>query len=105
MRGLAGSGWALDWFFWREVGVRGGVPMRLCVCCAVELPEDQLLCPHHHEGFLDAAWARWNRLLCDLLHRGIEPPPLERIDAADESPVSEPALVSEAAVCAVYVDA
>jgi hypothetical protein len=79
--------------------------MRLCVCCAVELPDDQLLCPHHHEGFLDATWARWNRLVCDLLHRGIEPPRVPVITVPDECAVAEPAVVSEAMECAVYVDA
>jgi hypothetical protein len=79
--------------------------MRLCVCCAVELPDDQLLCPHHHEGFLDAAWARWNRLVCDLLHRGIEPPRLDPLTLTSEVPGPGAVAVAEAMACAVYVDA
>jgi len=43
---------------------------------------DTCLCPHHDPA-APTGWARENRILCDLLHRGVEPRRLscaERLD-------------------------
>jgi len=46
--------------------------MSRCVLCGGENEDDTLLCRHHTVG--DEEWAYVNRLFCDFLHRGIEPP-------------------------------
>jgi hypothetical protein len=58
--------------------------MSLCIACAVELPNAEALCPHHDTAFANDEWARWNRIVCDLIHRGIEPPPADAAPKAEE---------------------
>ena len=41
------------------------------------------LCPYHGSG-VHASWAEGNRIVCDLLHRGVEPPRLS-VEERDES--------------------
>jgi hypothetical protein len=53
--------------------------MTRCVLCGGENEDDIALCRHHTVGDLD--WATVNRLFCDFLHRGVEPP---------RPPISEP---------------
>ena len=45
--------------------------MNHCVSCGFTLPDEIAICPHHH--VVDPAWAQTNRVMCDLLHRGIVP--------------------------------
>jgi hypothetical protein len=47
----------------------------LCASCGIERWDGVELCPQH-DAFLPDDWAEGNRLLCDLLHRGKEPPRL-----------------------------
>jgi hypothetical protein len=61
--------------------------MSICIACAAELPSADALCPHHHTGAPGEEWARWNRIVCDLIHRGIEPPPGD--PTADAVPIRE----------------
>jgi hypothetical protein len=53
--------------------------MSLCVVCATRLAGEDSLCPHHHNG-LDDGWALTNRIMCNLLHRGIVVARLPRAD-------------------------
>lgn len=48
--------------------------MTLCASCGLQLFGETPLCPHHHMIYGDE-WAAWNRAICNLIHRGIEPPP------------------------------
>ena len=65
--------------------------MSRCVLCGGENEDDIALCRHHTVGDLD--WATVNRLFCDFLHRGIEPP-----HPAISEPVEEPWLVLDVEV-------
>jgi hypothetical protein len=56
--------------------------MNLCASCGYQLPVGYALCPHHHTT--DTGWARTNRVMCDLLHRGIAPLRLRARDREDE---------------------
>ncbi len=49
--------------------------MRRCVSCGAETVSGESLCGHHITP--EQSWAEVNRVFCDLLHRGIEPPPVE----------------------------
>ena len=60
--------------------------MSRCVLCGGENEEDIQLCRHHTVGELD--WATVNRLFCDFLHRGVEPP-----RPTVSEPIEEPWLV------------
>jgi hypothetical protein len=42
--------------------------MSTCAACGIDLIGDLTLCYHHQHRPDD--WARENRLMCDLLHRG-----------------------------------
>ena len=54
--------------------------MSRCALCGTELAGDGHLCAHHDYP-AEHGWAMRNRLMCDLLHRGIVPP---RLDQADD---------------------
>jgi hypothetical protein len=58
--------------------------MSLCASCGSELSDGTSLCRHHHLS-LEVGWAQSNRMVCDLVHRGIQP-----------ASVSPPALEPEA---------
>lgn len=47
-----------------------------CSSCGTHIfATGQELCTHHHRPDVDD-WARANRVYCDLIHRGIMPPPV-----------------------------
>jgi len=52
--------------------------MNRCASCGAELSDTLHLCPHHHVQ--EHGWAATNRIMCDLLHRGVVPP---RVRTAD----------------------
>lgn len=56
--------------------------MNRCPSCAVELSDTLHLCPHHHGP--DPAWAATNRVMCDLLHRGVVPARLRTGDRDED---------------------
>ncbi len=56
--------------------------MNRCCACGIELSEAMTLCPHHH--FHDAGWAATNRIMCELLHRGLVPPRVPPADREEE---------------------
>jgi hypothetical protein len=64
----------------------GGGAMSLCAACGIERDDVLELCPHHTCDSLDY-WADGNRILCDWMHRGIEP---ARLDPAlrEDTPVA-----------------
>jgi hypothetical protein len=51
--------------------------MPRCACCGTSNPVGEAICAHHLRPEVD--WAAANRIFCDFVHRGIEPPavPLE----------------------------
>jgi len=53
--------------------------MSLCAFCGVQLSGRESFC-HHHEQLVERGWAAVNRVMCDLFHRGIDPP---RLNVAD----------------------
>ena len=57
--------------------------MSLCALCGAWLAGDANLCSHHHYAPTDG-WAAVNRLMCDLVHRGIVPPGATVIDGSCE---------------------
>ena len=50
--------------------------MGLCALCGHQTLDGGTLCGFHVAREPDK-WAAWNRVMCDFLHRGIEPPPSE----------------------------
>jgi hypothetical protein len=64
--------------------------MSLCVVCGYSTPGPESICTHH-AGSYPTDWAEANKLMCDLLHRGIvsRPPSLRTAsrttNARDES--------------------
>lgn len=66
--------------------------MSLCAQCGLQLAGDAALSPHHHDASRNG-WAAENRLMCDLLHRGIVP---SRAHATD-GPCEPPGCLAEAA--------
>jgi hypothetical protein len=50
-----------------------------CAQCGLPVSGDSDLCPHHH-AFGDGDWAAANRIMCDLLHRGVRPPRLNEVE-------------------------
>jgi hypothetical protein len=46
--------------------------MSVCASCGSQLSDGSSLCRHHHVASEDG-WAAGNRILCDLLHRGVVP--------------------------------
>lgn len=57
--------------------------MRLCPYCGVEVLGDDGVCAHHAAVHGDE-WHVSNRVMCDLLHRGIVPERLPEPQRADE---------------------
>lgn len=61
--------------------------MSLCALCGLtamrSLETNDTLCDHHSAYFVDD-WATANRIVCDLLHRGIAPKRLTPEERADE---------------------
>lgn len=55
--------------------------MSLCASCGLQLSGDSALCPHHHCVYGDD-WAVANRIICNFIHRKIEP---ERLSAAERN--------------------
>ena len=54
--------------------------MSLCSQCGAEIYGDTALCVYHH-AVVDS-WATENRILCDLLHRGVIP---QRLSEAERT--------------------
>jgi hypothetical protein len=73
----------------------------ICAACSVELSDGGELCPHHHASFAGDHWAYWNRVMCDLIHRGIEPPVLP---ASEPVPATEDASLRGFAAVAVCLE-
>lgn len=53
--------------------------MSICLVCGATVPPGTAVCPGH-EAMFDHAWSESNRIICDFLHRGKEPP---RLPAAE----------------------
>ena len=53
--------------------------MSLCAFCGHRTEDPGSVCGHHSTGHGDD-WARENRLMCDLLHRGMKPSTLRKAD-------------------------
>jgi hypothetical protein len=51
--------------------------MSLCVVCGYSTLDSNDICTHHTASYA-ADWAIGNRLMCDLLHRGIVSTPASR---------------------------
>jgi hypothetical protein len=56
--------------------------MSRCALCTTEVPAGQGLCPHHDAQ--EMGWAASNRIMCDLLHRGLVPPRVRPSEREDE---------------------
>jgi len=66
--------------------------MSLCAFCGHPTGHPGGLCGHHSAGHGDG-WARGNRLMCDLLHRGItssRPHQVDRLDSETSAYVDLP---------------
>lgn len=57
--------------------------MSLCASCGLELDSALALCPHHH-AITGDDFASTNRVMCDLLHRGLEPHRLSTAERDDD---------------------
>jgi hypothetical protein len=57
--------------------------MNRCNQCGIELSGAFTLCPHHHLHD-DPGWAATNRIMCDFVHRALEPPRLPSAGHADD---------------------
>jgi hypothetical protein len=71
--------------FWRRHPRKG---MRLCAFCGQPTGDPGGVCSYHSAGHKDD-WARANRLMCDLLHRGITsstPYEVDPLDQVSETP-------------------
>lgn len=51
--------------------------MNICLVCGMTVPAGTAVCPGH-EIVADRAWSQSNRIICDFVHRGKEPPRLSR---------------------------
>lgn len=58
--------------------------MTVSACVVCGCPVEDGLCRHHVDGYTGDRWADTNRILCDWLHRGIEPTRLTAEQRADE---------------------
>ena len=58
--------------------------MTLCIACGSVTYNGRDFCDHHVRGEADN-WAGGNRLLCDLLHRGVPIPRLPLAERLEES--------------------
>jgi hypothetical protein len=56
--------------------------MGLCTLCGMQLGGAATLCAHHDQ--LVSGWAAQNRIMCDLLHRGVVPPRLPTVERLDD---------------------
>ena len=56
--------------------------MNRCALCGIELSDGGRLCGQH--AYHDPGWAASNRVICDLLHRGIVPSRLPAIDRDED---------------------
>jgi hypothetical protein len=54
--------------------------MSACAQCGSETGTDRALCSFHHDSSVWDDWAKANRIMCNLLHRGVEP---ERLTPAE----------------------
>lgn len=63
--------------------------MSLCSVCGIRLGGDASLCAHHDVPA--HGWAAENRIMCDLLHRGIVPPRLPAVKLLDDFATAEAA--------------
>ncbi|HEY7520625.1 MAG TPA: hypothetical protein VIE36_20230 [Methylomirabilota bacterium] len=55
--------------------------MTLCSLCGMQLASLTALCAHHDRPA--DHWAAQNRIMCNLLHRGVVPPRLPVPDRAE----------------------
>jgi len=55
----------------------------VCASCGITNAYDGNLCSHHQHVYGDD-WAVANRIICDLLHRGIEPRRLAATERDDD---------------------
>ena len=60
------------------------VPVRLCVSCGLNIPDDVGLCPHHRVACGGDDWAVANRIMCDFLHRQTVPRRLTQAERDDD---------------------
>ena len=58
----------------------------ICPVCGVGTTGDVAVCAHHLAA--EYGWAEGNRILCNLLHRGLEPSRLPVLERGDEPIVS-----------------
>ena len=56
--------------------------MNRCVLCGVELPGGHDVCRQHDHH--DPGWAASNRIVCDLLHRGVIPSRLPAVNREED---------------------
>ncbi len=49
--------------------------MTICLVCGITVPAGTAVCPGH-AVMADRAWSQSNRIICDFVHRGKEPPRL-----------------------------
>lgn len=56
--------------------------MSLCTVCGMQLEGVANLCAHHELPV--SGWAAQNRIMCDLLHRGVVPPRLPTAERLDD---------------------
>lgn len=54
-----------------------------CPVCVGVLYADGEMCSHHLNLYA-FGWSASNKLMCDLLHRGIAPPRLSAVDRTDD---------------------
>lgn len=57
--------------------------MPLCPFCMLQISVNTEMCPHHISA-QDSNWAKTNRIMCDLIHRGIAPPRLSEKERNDD---------------------
>jgi hypothetical protein len=58
--------------------------MALCAICGVTTISGEELCPYHPSSTTPEDWAASNRVLCDFIHRGVEPQRLALADRDDD---------------------
>lgn len=56
--------------------------MTLCALCGLESGDHSFLCRFHGLGTGDD-WAKNNKAICDLIHRGVELPRLSKEERGD----------------------
>lgn len=56
--------------------------MSSCVMCGMQVNGSSELCYHHTT--YDLGWAIVNRIMCDLIHRGIQPTRLSKKERDDD---------------------